>query len=139
MRILCIVLAFGCLLHSIALADTDEGGYLAFDCSFDATDGEAPNVAISLSGEDQVSLKINGSGVAGGFIPSTTSPAPTIGFFASGAGGGVYTLAIHRSFFRPHPDGYDPTRPPATLTVQWTDKDVTPVVEVFSGHCLIED
>ncbi len=44
-------------------------------------------------------------------------------------------MVVHRDFYLPHPEGYDPENPPATLTIQRADADFVPTVEVFTGNC----
>ncbi len=140
--VLCTILAVSFLSHSSAFAQVEKTDWVTgikFDCSVQTSEGEVLKIMAGLDRENQVSFKINGIGVIGVLVPPVNVHTPTIGFSASTFDGSVYTLAIHRAFVRPYPDGFDPAVPPATLTIQWTDRDIAPVVDVFLGNCLVHE
>ena len=136
------VLAVSLLWYSTVFAESDEmdgAMSIKFDCAVQTSEGEVLKILASLDGEDQVSFKINGISVVGLLVPTANIHTPTIGFVASTFDGSIYTLTIHRALVRPEPDGFDPTVPPAALTVQWTDQDISPVVDVFLGNCVVHE
>ncbi|WP_152618459.1 hypothetical protein [Leisingera sp. ANG-Vp] len=133
-RLLFVSLNLAFLAGSVAIGEESSELILELDCALNNTEGEEISIAVRATIESEIQLKINELIVDAVFVPNLISHPPTITFSAS-FGEGVYTLVVHRDYFLPHPEGYDPSKPPASLTVQSSDTDVTPVVDVFLGNC----
>ena len=125
------------LMNSIAQSKPDPESRVEFKCTLSNTSEEAIYVDVHVDVENQVRLDINGRTITGLFVPNAFDHSPTIAFAASYSSN-VYTLVIHTVFYRPYPEGYDPSAPPAALTVQHADASVLPIVEVYLGNCLFE-
>lgn len=121
----------------MALAEPASEYKFEFKCRLSTTLNDAIYVDGYIDIEDQIRFRINEQAIDAKFVPNAANHSPTIAFAASFLSN-VFTLVIHRDFFLPHPEGYDPSAPPATLTVQHADARIVPTVDVYLGHCSIE-
>ena len=123
------------LLYSSAFAEEVKTNLFGFTCSLETADGDVADAVLKIGVGDTISLKINELILHNVIMLEGHSHSPSIAFSTNMNGWGVYTLVIHRDFFLPHPEGYDPLRPPATLTIQKANADVVPRVVVYLGEC----
>ena len=101
----------------------------------ETSDGDVADAVLKVGDGDTISLKINALNLHNVITLEGHSHSPSIAFSTNMDGRGVYTLVIHRDFFLPHPESYDPNKPPATLTIQKANANVVPEVVVYSGDC----
>ena len=123
------------LLYSPAFAEDVKPTLSGFTCSLETADGDVADAVLKIGDGDTISLKINELNLHNVIALEGHSHSPSIAFSTNMDSRGVYTLVIHRDFFLPHPEGYDPIRPPATLTIQKANADVVPEVVVYFGEC----
>lgn len=128
----------GCLLmSSVALAEPERAASFKFSCLLSNASKENVQVNVIVDSEGQIQFSINGGAANANLLPNIVNHSPTIAFAASHYSK-VYTLVIHRKFFRPYPEGYVSSAPSASLTVQHSDAQFVPIVGVYFGKCLIE-
>ncbi|MFY2823223.1 hypothetical protein [Ruegeria sp. MALMAid1280] len=135
-RLSAILLAWVCT-GSVAIGAGSTEQVLKLNCLLNNEDGEQVSVNVSAEAEGEVHFQVNQLKLEAVFVPNLVSHPPNI-TFATSFGNAVYTLVMHRDYFLPHPDGYGPSKPPASLTVQSSDAGVTPMVDVFVGACVVE-
>jgi len=133
-----VVMLANALMGTTASGEASTPKSTELHCSLVSLDGHSADAFISIDDDDKITFTFNGSSVQNTVPLEGHSHSPNVGFASNMDGKGVYTLVIHRKFFRPFSEGFDPTNPPATLTIQHADEDVVPMVDVFSGNCRIE-
>ncbi|WP_456388704.1 hypothetical protein [Profundibacter sp.] len=135
--LICATLTGYLLMGSVALAEPERVASIKFSCLLSNASKENVQLNVAIDSKDQIQFSINGAAANATFLPNIVNHSPTIAFAASHFSN-VYTLVIHRKFFRPYPEGYDSSAPPASLTVQHSDAQLVPVVDVYLGKCLVE-
>ena len=126
------------LISTAASGEASHPKRTEIHCSLASLDGHIGNAFISIGDDDKTTFMFNELSIRNTVPLVGHSHSPSVGFAGNMNGGGVYTLVIHRKFFRPYPEGFDPMNPPATLTIQHADEDVVPTVDVYAGSCRIE-
>ena len=133
LQILPIILLAG-LNFSPAIGEQSAQAETVINCSLKSGDGDVVEAVLTAAG-DSIALKVNELKIIGVVPLRGHSHSPTIAVAGNMDARGVYTLAIHRNIFRPHPIGFDPDNPPATLTVQQADDNVVPTIKSYQGNC----
>ena len=128
-------LSLNVLFHAPAYGEQEQPAIFGINCSLETAFGETAEAVVKVGEGNIIRLKINELRLHNVVALAGHSHSPSIAFSSNMDSRGVYTLVIHRDFFRPHPEGYDPSKPPATLTIQNADEDVVPYVEIFLGSC----
>lgn len=131
----CTAILSSMLSISPANAEEAKSKIIGFTCSLETAGGDVVDAVLEIGDEDIVSLTINELNLHNVVAIKGHSHSPAIAFSTNMDSRGVYTLTIHRDFFLPHPDGYDPSKPPATLTIQSANEEMVPEVVVFLGDC----
>lgn len=133
--LVCASLMSHILLLTPAFAEDVKSKVVGFTCSLKTAGGDAADAVLEIGDGDTISLKINELSLHNVVALEGHSHSPAIAFSTNMDSRGVYTLVIHRDFFLPHPEGYNPSKPPATLTIQTANVDIVPEVVVFLGEC----
>lgn len=104
-------------------------------CSVQHANGEVADAKIKINESNKIDFEACALKLHNVVALIGHSHSLSLAFSSNMDGRRVYTFVIHRDFFLPHPDGYDPSNPPATLTIQHANSEVVPSVDVFTGDC----
>ena len=113
----------------------DAQAVIVFDCILTSDTGDSAVVKMTTMPDNKVRFELNGVTVIGIIVPPFTDHGRNLAVAATQRDGRIYTIAMHRKFYRPDPSGYDPSRLPATMTVQFANDDIVPLVEIYTGRC----
>ena len=98
------------LACSPAIGEQSNQSEIVISCTLKSTEGEKVEVILTEK-EGELNLNVNDLDLIGVVPLRGHSHSPTIAVASNMDDRGVYTLAIHRAFFRPFPLGFDPNNP----------------------------
>ncbi len=133
-QLICAAIVIICGMNSTAIGQAKKPTIFKFTCQLETASSERINAYVELGTDDQILFEINELPIDGTLVRDSMTPSKTIAFSATFMST-VYTLVVHIDYFMPYPIGYDPYKPPATLTKQYADAQVVPVVEIYVGSC----